>query len=272
MQYTTENNVSVEEYAFRADAILQCMQLFLNILPSQANTRLPYPLPLPNRDSYVTVLTLFSKTRRLAALQGPIRALNIVESMEQQSNQVGDLSLQPIPHDYNKVLLAWGTSKSPRKAYYSANLLLKLKRDGLCDDLSYTHVLRACAFSKYDNKRQDVSHDFAVAQELAAQVALKVYGDMVKNNVKCNNATYSYFLRTCTFLENERQRDSLVEEAFLKCRKEGLVDDTILLRLQDAASPRLWNQLMGRVMASDSGDGAIPKARHLPPDWTRHAR
>lgn len=228
----------VEQYAFRADAILQCMQLFLNIVPQDSvNVRLPYPLPLPNRDTYVHVLTLYSKCKQLAAKRGPLRCLEIVEQMKQQSNQMGDLVLQPIAHDYNKVLVAWGTSQSPQKAYYAAELLLQLKKDGLCDDQSYTHVLRACAFSKLDDNAQ--------AEILAARIAVKVYHDMLKRQIKCTPLTYSYYLRACAFLDNERQRDAEVEEAFRKCRSEGNVDDTILVRLKNVASPSLWKQLMG---------------------------
>lgn len=259
-QHVTESHGrQVEEhYAFRADDILKCMQLFFNILPDDPSVRLPYPLPLPDRDTYIHVLTLYSKTKQLSASKGPLRCQAIVEEMKQHSILTGDLNLQPLSHDYNKVLLAWGTSLSHKKAYYAANLLQKLKRQELCDYLSYTHVLRACAFSRFD--------DDPPAELLAARIALKVYHDMVKNEIECTPLTYSYLMRACMYLENERECDHEVEEAFRKCRKEGKVDDTIIIRLKKVASQRLWNRLMGNLASREQ-----IRTRDLPEEWTSRA-
>ena len=252
------NETQMEQYAFRADAILQCMQLFLNILPKDSTVRLPYPLPLPDRTTYVNVLTLYSKTKHLSAIKGPLRCQEIVEQMKQHSSAVGDLTLHPIAHDYNKVLLAWGTSLSPEKAFAAAKLLQTLKEENACDELSYTHVLRACAFSKFDKLD-------GTPERLAARIAIKVYQDMVKNNVECTPATFSYFLRACAFLDKEAQRNELVEAAFHKCQTEGKVDATILVRLKTVASPELWHRLMGRL-----ADNERVEIRDLPLEWTRN--
>ena len=235
------------------------MQLFLNVDPNDSTVRLPYPLPHPNREAFVDVLTLYSRTKDLAAKQGPMRCLEIVDEMKDFSIKMGDLSLQPIAHDYNKVLLAWGTSKSPKKAFYAANLLQQMKRDDLWDEMSYNHVLRACAFSKFSYRGVNEN-----AHQLAAGVALKVYHDMVKNNVKCTPITYSYFLRACDFLANDKQRDYEVEAAFLKCRDEGNVDDVIMLRLRHVASPQLWKKLMGNLAERER-----IQVNDLPTAWTR---
>jgi len=259
MHHAVENtNGQIEEYAFRADAILQCMQLFFNILPDNSSVRLPYPLPLPDRDSYVIVLTLYSRTKHLAAIKGPLRCQEILEQMKRHSTLAGDLNLQPIPHDYNKVLLAWGSSLSPQKAYHAANLLQHLKQEELCDEMSYTHVLRACAFSKFDGI------DPAL-QRLAAQIAIKVYHDMISNKITCTPLTYSYFLRACVFLADDKERDDEVEAAFTKCCNEGKVDETMILRLKNVASPQLWKKIMGRL-----ADRERVGVRDLPLEWTRN--
>lgn len=252
----SENTIAIEAYAFRADAILQCMQLFANIDPNDAQTRLPYPLPHPDRTTYVKILTLFAKTKQLAAKKGPLRCLEIVEDMKQAAMTMGDLTLQPIAHDYNKVLLAWGTSVSPEKALHAANLLQQMKRDEVWDSMSYNHVLRACAFSKFDENKQ--------GERLGGSVALKVYHDMVQNKVECNNMTYSYFLRACAFVSNDKQREGAVEEAFSKCCSEGNVDETIVLRLRQVASPQLWKKVMGSLAERESIG-----IEDLPTEWTR---
>jgi hypothetical protein len=256
---STGHDFSFEEHAFRADAILKNMQLFYNILPADPSDRIPYTLPLPDRSVYVNVLTLYSKAKHLSAKRGPLRCQAIVDDMKRYSILTGDLTIQPIAHDYNKVLLSWGTSLSPEKAFHAANLLQQLKRDGLCDRLSYNHVLRACAFSEFEHSPQ--------AGYLAARVALKVYHDMVKNDIECIPAGYSYLFRACVHLDNERERDYEVEQAFYKCRKEGKVDDTILRRLETVASQRLWNQLLGELASSPEQI----RAKDLPPEWTRNA-
>lgn len=243
-----------EQYAFRADAILQCMELFLEIDPQVK--LLPYHLPHPNRNTYIHVMTLYSKCKHLTAEKGPLRLQAVVNRMKKRSMQMGDLNLIPLPFDWNKVLTSWAVCTDPEKAFHAANLLQQLKREGLADRSSYNHVLRTCAFSKFDG---DVR-----PQKLGAQVAMKVFGDMVQNNIECTPHTYSFFLRACSFIINDKQRESEVESAFRKCCSEGNVDDTVVERLKHVASPHLWTKLIGANREN-------VKAADLPSEWTRNA-
>jgi hypothetical protein len=250
----SDNDLPKEQYAFRADAILQCMELFMDIDPQVK--LLPYHLPHPNRNTYIYVMTLYSKCKHLTAEKGPLRLQAIVNRMKKRSIQMGDLNLMPMPFDWNKVLMSWAVCVDPEKAFHAANLLQQLKREDLADNSSYSHVLRTCAFSKFDG---DVR-----PQKLGAQVAMKVFGDMVQNNVKCTPPTYSFFLRACSYIVNDKQREHEVELAFRKCCSEGNVDDTVVQGLKHVASPHLWTKLIGANRESVN-------AADLPSEWTENA-
>ena len=254
MWKTNAHRDARNRYAHRADALLQCMELFRNIDPKDSNAKLPYKLPHPDFHTYQSVLSLYGRTDGLSAEEGPERCQAVVKRMEQQSHEFGDLSLRPSSFAWNQVLQAWSTCTHPEKAFFAANLLQHLKRDGLCDDFSYNHVIAACAFSSNQGR----------SKKLGSQVAIKVWHEMISKDIRCTSRSFHFYLTACSYILDAKQRDHEVEAAFCKCRDEGKVSNYVLKSMKQAASPALQEKLLGDHQAAND-------AAKFPSSWTRNA-
>mmetsp|Transcript_59432 Transcript_59432/g.69467 ORF Transcript_59432/g.69467 Transcript_59432/m.69467 type:complete len:82 (+) Transcript_59432:2-247(+) len=72
------------------------------------------------------------------------------------------------------------------------------------------------------------------------------------------------FLKACACLlqSNKSERDNLVLETVLSCRKDGLFDDSVLKNFNHAASKVLRDNFIRRDY------GEVVNIKDLPSDWS----
>lgn len=212
-----------QEIAFRADAILENMEIF-DTTPVLA--RLPRPLPKPNRETYNTVLRIFAKSSGKDRLV-PDRAAAIVEKMERRYNELQELDMKPLCFHWNCVLLAWKECHDAKKPVHAIKLLLsKANEDAtLVDKSSYIHLLRICAHAD----RSDIR-----SAKLGASVAVKLWQELFENdsnNVEPLEFTahfYSHFLQAIRSLERGQVRDKYYDDCFTRAKENGRVNEFVL--------------------------------------------
>eukprot|EP00521_Asterionellopsis_glacialis_P012528 CAMPEP_0195295902 /NCGR_PEP_ID=MMETSP0707-20130614/18289_1 /TAXON_ID=33640 /ORGANISM="Asterionellopsis glacialis, Strain CCMP134" /LENGTH=345 /DNA_ID=CAMNT_0040357239 /DNA_START=263 /DNA_END=1300 /DNA_ORIENTATION=- len=251
--------------AQRADAILRQMQLFEKIYHRNMSVRLPYELPLPNRDTYFAVLRLYANTSGGAEI--PHRCQEIIRQMQQASEDLADLDLRPDVIMWNQVLSAWAKSKHPEKAFQAASLLQELKKDAMEDSSSYGHVLRACAFSNINER----------SKKLGSEIAIRTWTEFESTDLDSTSYMYVFFLQALQHLDDPNRRSQQVEVAFLKCCQDGMVNSHVLHEFTKSASKGLFQSVVGKVL--NNSNAPVPKdaasitqlLQTLPHEWTRNA-
>lgn len=216
------------EIAFRADAILENMEVFAETKLAGEGARLPRPLPQPTRETYNLVLRTFAKTVG-GDRSVPERAQKIVEKMERRYNELQDLDMKPLCFHWNCVLLAWKGCQDTEKPVRAIQLLMqKAKQDTtLVDKSSYIHLLRICAHADRSDDR---------STKLGASVAVKLWQELYEQDD--NDATlepldftahfYSHFLQAIRSLDRGPLREKYYDECFQKAKESGRVNQFVL--------------------------------------------
>jgi hypothetical protein len=171
--------------AARAYAIVQSMEWIERESALQHHShhnvtaRIPRAIPKPNRETYNTVLLIYSRTAGSYAI--PRTAQAIVEKMEQRYTQQHELDMKVTNFHWNSVLLAWSLCTEPNSCVFATQLLLRnaARTDGdIVDASSYIHVLRMCA--RHGQSRQaDNAQQWAI---LGANVAVQLWQEMFERD------------------------------------------------------------------------------------------
>ena len=266
----TVGGKKLEGRAQRADAILRRMERHLFTSdqyssPSVAALHHKYELPLPNRQTYLMVLRLYSKTVGPAAIAE--RAEEIVGNMQRAFEELGDVSLRPQTVAYNQVISAWASSTDHNKAFRAASVLAKVKEAELADASSYGHVLRACATSDFTGK----------SRMAALKIAIGLWKDLDNRKEKRHLLTsyfYTFLLRTLGFVSDKKpkERDDAIKKAFAGCKRDGVVNAHVLHCLKLVATKSLYYELLGeRLAVQGDNAGAAVLAQKVPNSWTKNA-
>ena len=146
----------------------------------------------------------------------------------------GDLGLQPDVIVLNQVLSAWGSCRDSNKSVEAAKKLNEMKKTLDYDESSYSHVLRACAWSDIDDN----------SRKVAVEVAHRTW-DALQEETELQNTSYmyAYYLQACKYMKNADQREDKATAAFLLCQKDGLVNKQVLAELQKVVSPALYEKM-----------------------------
>ena len=207
----------------------------------------------PNGTSYGAVAYAWAKS---AEKNSSRKAESILKIMEQRYMS-GELALRPYTGIFNVVIESFAKSNDFR-AYTCARAVLDrqivLYQSGLrcCkpDVYGYTSVISSCAATA--GPRTHRLKAFDVAEATFRELCLSDYGSP-------NHVTFGTMLKACAYLlpPGCERRSRLTKEFFLHCIQMGCVGDMVLTRLKDAASPSLYNQLLGSIEKND-----------LPLGWT----
>jgi hypothetical protein len=252
----------------RATAILRHMELFFDF---PTKHRLAYQLPFPNNQTYLGVLKMYAEcSRDLSAEDGPQKCQQIVEKMQQYYDESGVLDLKPNVVHWNQVLASWAVCSDHKKSFYAAKLLQDLLQDRqtehLVDTSSYAHVLRACAFSNFDDE----------SRKLSSKVALHVWKKIEENDniIERTPHMYAFYLQCCSSIENERTkvRDRSIQQAFEQCCAEGKVNEHVLHAFKRAASAGLHGHILGKAVGDDMKKDPAELVKLLPSEWTQNAK
>jgi hypothetical protein len=249
--------------AKRADAILQAMELFLDLQRRYETTPLPLPLPVPNYESYWTVLRLYASKFVNGTKEIPLRCHEIVSTMQES----GQLELQPTSVHWNQVLCAWANCDDKERSIHAAQLLQSLHAQNLTDASSFSHTLRACVSVANRGQVRD-----AKSSTLAGQVAMRVWGVLQEQDersphaIRMDSYLYVHFLRAIP-----DQKEAIVERTFQECCQRGKVNPHVLREFQAVASPQLQSKLLGIKRSNNSSQAPLKLIRKLPQEWMEHA-
>lgn len=255
--------------------------------------RLPRLPPKPNRDTYNSVLQIFSRTA--GPREVPQRAAEIVERMEWRYAQRHELELKPVNFHWNCVLLAWKNCIDDddwEKPVHAMRLIMeKAAQDPtLVDNSSYIHLLRICALHHHHNQESH-GNDSAVAaaslkaSKLGASVAVKLWQELFERDGgkalpvtgELQSHFYNHFLQAIRALDaGSPLRRAYYAAAFQRAVDHGKVNQFVLqeffLHVQD---PKVFDRFLGPYRGAVTGMKATDAVQTIlelvPPEWTRHA-
>jgi hypothetical protein len=287
VSYATTNSQQLELRAHRAHVILQAMEAFLP-LHAQCHTKqllLPVPLPIPNHETYWSVLKLHANKYLHGSRDIPLRCQAIVERMQRLSSStksnnpnVPQQEFRPSVLHWNLVLAAWANSQDQQRPVEAAQLLYQLHSQtsssdsgsALTDASSFSHTLRAC--SSLTQRGQVATPEFAM---LAREVAVRVWTALLREQepspspprllpknssggepqassssstsiVALNSFLHVHFLRACrNFPSDDPRRDRVVGQTFRECCQRGKVNPHVLQEFMTVASLSLQHELLG---------------------------
>jgi hypothetical protein len=252
--------------AKRADAILQAMELFLDLQRQYETTPLPLTLPVPDYEFYWTVLRLYASKFLKGNKEIPLRCHEIVSAMQDS----GQLELQPTIVHWNQVLCAWANSNDNERSVQAAQLLQSLHAQHLTDASSFSHTLRACVSVANQGQGRD-----AKFSTLAGKVAIRVWGVLQEQDetsphaIRIDSYLYVHFLRAVQNIPD--QTEAIFERTFQECCQRGKVNPHVLRELQAVASPQLQSKLLGMKLSKNSSQDPLKLIRKLPQEWIEHA-
>jgi hypothetical protein len=252
--------------AFRAEEIVQRMEQRFEAGYTECE---------PSIRTYQSLIAVWSRSKIAGS---PQRAELVLEKLDGLSRD--NPSLQPNAHCFAAAIHAWAYSMELNKARRAYNILTHMRnryenqqqqqsnsggagkrsRHNRNDDCKpnvvvYTAVVNACANPVDEAER-------AATFEIA-QLAF----DELNYNPKYgtpNFLTYTAFLKVCaTCLEPGDERDGIVRSVFAQCRDAGQVGDVVMEKLQQAASPALFEELTAGLQQREDGSWILPRA------WTR---
>jgi hypothetical protein len=278
----------IQGRAFRADAILQTMELFDAYRSSsivdtdqatsssrqqqrQQHEKLPLEIPKPNRYTYNTVLQLYARTR--GSREIPMRCQELVEKMEWRYRQLGELDMKPHAFHWDQVLLAWKECTDWDKAAHAAKIFLEKRSEGLVDVTAYITLLRICGHDHANEKAALLGANVAV--KLWQVVMEKNDGDMPSGGPTVEDLPshfYAHFLQAIRCLPNGSMREYYYDACFAAACKYGKVNAVILNEfIVHVNSPKVFGHWLAPY--KDLVRGKPPKQAadilfgYIPADW-----
>ena len=209
----------------------------------------------PSLASYCAVSGAWSK---VGGIEGSQRADNILRRVEEHYLR-GKESFQPDCLAYNIVTDSFVKARS-EDSYKLARKVLDRQIEmhtehnaQRCkpDVFSFSLVLNGCA-SAYGSRKERLK---------AFRVAEATLDEMEKFGVKPNQVTYGIMLKCANKLlqPGSEKRELFVRDIFERSRRDGLIDSAVINSLRLAASPELFNELLGGYDHCSSS---------IPPEWS----
>lgn len=210
-------------------------------------------------------------------------------------DELGKDNVKPMPNldTYRLVLNVWNSSNACDRVPQAKALLWRMRNN--CKVL-FSHAsncygkkktieqvvevfnsfVNVCASSEVNDEEEGMR---ILGEALAEMKAMpKILGGCGDDHlVRPNSATYAALLEACkNLLPIGKERGRLVEMVFRMCCDDGMVNDSVLKSLKDAASSDLYTRLVVSSSANTSGgnvDSAVKdeKIRAVPEAWTINA-
>lgn len=180
---------------------------------SDANSKLYHPLPRPNRETYLSVLSMHASVTDTSG-DAPKRALEIVQKMEERFQQ-GHWDAEPSRMIWNQVLASWANSSHPHKGYEAANVYKNYMSEDVIDNgngtsmgldsmeknsvdvdsdaSTFGNIFRACATTVGDPR----------AKELAGKVAVRMWTEFKQSKLMMLKDTDSNTTNDARFGSND---------------------------------------------------------------------
>ena len=277
---------------------------------SDANTKLYHSLPRPNRETYLSVLTMHTSATDTSG-DAPRRALEIVKKMEERFQQ-GHWDAEPSRMIWNQVLASWANTSHPHKGYEAYNVYknhmsqdvinngngtmigLDTKEEDSVDvdsDAStFGNIFRACATTDGDPK----------AKELAGKVAVRMWAEfkqsklmMLKDTDPNTNTDaridsnddanallfdrgsymFVYALKAVQLVNNEKLRAETTKSQFDAVCQLGLVNTHVIHALRSTVTSN--SSYAFKVLRNYTPKKNASPARifqNIPKEWKRNCK
>ena len=219
----------------------------------------------PDAASFINTMNAWRDSRSREAPQRSLELLDLLTEIYEIECASGRkvYDLKPDKRVYNAVQNVWCRSRSEIKAHETKALLMKLmslyeENDGDDDYLpsvrQWNNVLNACVYTRGDQ---------GVRKE-AMKIMVETFNELRNNSlVDANHATYGLFLKGCgSLLPSGEKQQTIVENVFRKCCREGLVSEFVFNALVESSSPDLCQKLFG-------GDVHDKDGVRIPQEWAR---
>jgi hypothetical protein len=216
----------------------------------------------PDIISYTSVIECFSKS---ADPNASNLVLELLEEAFTVHKQTGDPALRPNLRTFTMVILTLANCNgSVEKARALLTRLVDLYEETKDEALKpnaypYNYVLN-CAANTIMNRTK------------AFRLATQTYQEMRESPyVTPDSYTYAFWFKCChNLLEDKELKDKCMFYAFDECRREGLVSNTVLNRLQRGTRPGVLEEWLG-IPKRQSGFLEL-KTDQLPAEWSRHVQ
>lgn len=213
----------------------------------------------PDIISYTSAIECFSRSADPKASE---TVLCLLDEAFASHEETGDPAMRPNLRTFTMVILTLANCNG--SIVVARNLLTRLvglyeeTRDEalMPNTYPYNYVLN-CAANTIENKLQ------------AFRLATQTYQEMRESKYTSPDSyTYAFWLKCCNNLlkENKDLKSKCMFYAFDECRKEGLVSNTVLNRLQRGIPPTTLEEWLG-VPKRKSGFWDL-KVNELPAEWS----
>lgn len=217
----------------------------------------------PDIITYTSVIECFSKS----ADPDASKVVNdLLEEAFAVHKETGDPAMRPNLRTFTMVIL---TMANCNGSIADASALLtrlvglyeETKDEALMPNAyPYNYVIN-CAANQQEDKMQ------------AFRLATQTYQEMRKSSiVSPDSYTYAFWFKCCNNLlkEDKELKAKCMFFAFEECKKDGLVSNTVINRLQRGIPPNVLEEWLG--IAKRKNGFRDLKVNELPPGWSRNVR
>ena len=216
----------------------------------------------PDAASFINAINAWRNSRAKGSAQSATELLYEMERLYEEEGAEENDNLKPDYRVYNAAINVWARSRETGKAEKARVLLNRMKNlaqnggskyEGCAPNVrSYNNVMNACAFTKGDSK--ECMEAFRVAVDIFNEIRSL-------EDVDPSHITYGMFLKACgNLMPPSEKRETVIENIFRKCSKDGKVSEFVLDSLTEAAPAGLCRKLLGGDI--ENGDGI-----QIPEEW-----
>lgn len=219
----------------------------------------------PDIISYTSVMECYSKSSDPNA---SVMAEELLERAFEQYGRTKDKAVMPNLRTFTMAIQALAQCPRTGNALKARGLLTRLTE--LYDttgneslrpnEYPYNYVIN-CAANTIGTTKEKIQ---------AFQMATKTYQEMRNSPlVKPDSFTYAFWIKACNNLlpQSSELHTKCVSVAFEQCKKDGLVTNEVLNRLQQGSSAEVIQKLLGAKFSKSSRTGNL-QVHDLPSVWS----
>ena len=190
----------------------------------------------PNLMNYNNAILAHARSKRANSFD---RAKSLLREMEERTRD-GDELVRPNTVTYSNVIMALKHSRIENKAQEAWDLLQEMALaysdgdNGVCPNIfTVNTALTACAFTWGNSE----------IRQHAVKLALAVFSEMERFGIAPDSNSFRLLFETFgRQVPDFAERRKMAEVAFRRCRREGLVDESVVEALQMFVPP-LYKQI-----------------------------
>ena len=220
----------------------------------------------PSASSYINTINVWKNNKSSESAERAVVLLNLLQDAYDIEMKTGNdaADLKPDKRVYGAVMNVVSRSRAKDKATETKTLLDRLQSlHDSTDDAdfapnlrAFNYVISACAFTKGD--QSDCKE--------ALRIMVEIFNNMRASKIRSinpNHVTYGLFLKGCgNLIDDSKKKETVVENLFRKCSRDGCVSDFVLDALMEATSTPFVETLLGTSIDEEG--------IQIPEEWTRN--